>query len=170
MPILYRRLETSGGKIFKTSNDNFFRFDRLTWENIWNDKILDTIRSFLNAEFAGSIPVYTGSFKDMGGQSIRLQPVGSDLISHLASAELREYVLDVSYTFKEKAIKKDAWEHIMRQVSHIEALFHDNMNNTYFDGVLQGSRINEKTAEEEAIDGLNVVRWEWRGKYLGNIT
>ena len=68
MPILYRRLETSGGKIFKTSNDNFFRFDRLTWENIWNDKILDTIRSFLNAEFAGSIPVYTGSFKDMGGQ------------------------------------------------------------------------------------------------------
>jgi len=83
---------------------------------------------------------------------------------------LREYVLDVSYTFKEKTVKKDTWEHIMRQVSHIEALFHDNTNNTYFDGVLQGSRINEKTAEEEAIDGLNVVRWEWRGKYLGNLT
>lgn len=170
MPVLYRRLNTSDGQIFKTSSDNFFRFSRLTWENIWNDKILDTIRSFLNVEFAGSIPIYTGSFKDMGSQSIRLQPVGSDSINHLTSAELREYVLDVSYTFKEKSIKRDTWEHIMRQVSHIEALFHDNTNNTYFDGVLQDSRINEKTAEEEAIDGLNVVRWEWRGKYLGNLT
>ena len=169
MPILYRRFETSDGQIFKTSNDNFFRFDRLTWENIWNDKILGTIRSFLNVEFAGAIPIYTGSFKDMGSQSIRLQPVGSDLVSRLASAELREYILDVSYTFKEKSVKKDTWEHIMRQVSHIEALFHDNANNTYFDGVLQNSRVNEKTEEEESIDGLNVIRWEWRGKYLGNL-
>jgi len=142
----------------------------ITFVNIWEDKILDTIRSFLNTEFAGTIPIYTGNFKDMGSQSIRLQPVGSDLISHLASAELREYILDVSYTFKEKLVKKDTWEHIMRQVSHIEALFHDNINNTYFDGVLQNSRINEKTEEEEEIDGLNVIRWEWRGKYLGNIS
>ena len=142
----------------------------ITFVNIWEDKILGTIRSFLNEEFAGSIPIYTGKFKDMGNQSIRLNPIGSDLLSHMASAELREYVLDVSYTFKEQAMKKDTWEHIMRQVSHIEALFHDNTNNTYFDGVLLNSRINEKTTEEEAIDGLNVVRWEWRGKYLGNIT
>lgn len=48
----------------------------ITFVNIWDDKILDTIRSFLNEEFAGSIPVYTGEFKDMGNQSIRLNPVG----------------------------------------------------------------------------------------------
>ena len=142
----------------------------ITFVNIWETKILDTIRTFLNNEFAGTIPIYTGDFKDMGSQSIRLQPIGSTSVDRMASAELREYILDVSYTFKEKSVKKDTWEHIMRQVSHIEALFHDNTNNTYFDGVLQGSRINEKTAEEEAIDGLNVVRWEWRGKYLGNLT
>ena len=58
----------------------------------------------------------------------------------------------------------------MRQVSHIEALFFSNMNNTFFDGVLQDSRINDRTEEEAGVDGLNVIRWEWRGKYLGNIT
>ena len=78
----------------------------ITFVNIWETKILDTIRTFLNAEFAGSIPVYTGSFKDMGSQSIRLNPVGSDLIDRMTTAELREYIVDVSYTFKEKTVKK----------------------------------------------------------------
>lgn len=142
----------------------------ISFTNIWDDKILDTIRTFLNNEFAGTIPIYTGGFKDMGSQSIRLQPIGSNSIDRMASAELREYILDVSYTFKEKSVKKDTWEHIMRQVSHIEALFFNNMNNTFFDGLLLDSRINEKTEDEEAIDGLNVIRWEWRGKYLGNIS
>ena len=142
----------------------------ITFVNIWDDKILDTIRTFLNNEFAGSIPVYTGKFKDMGNQSIRLNPVGSDLIERMATGEMREYIIDVSYTFKEKAIKKDTWEHILRQVSHIEGLFFQNQSNTFFDGRLLTCRINEIETDEALIEGLNVMRWEWRGKYLGNIS
>jgi len=142
----------------------------ITFVNIWDDKILDTIRTFLNTEFAGSIPVYTGSFKDMGNQSIRLNPVGSDLIDRMATGEMREYILDVSYTFKEKTIKKDTWEHILRQVSHIEGLFFQNQSNTFFDGRLLTCRINEVEEDEALIEGLNVMRWEWRGKFLGNIS
>ena len=142
----------------------------IAFTNIWEEKILDTIRTFLNEEFAGSIPIYTGDFKDMGSQSIRLNPIGTDLIRYDATGEVREYILDISYTFKEKLVKKDTWEHILRQVSHIEALFFNNQNNTFFDGRLTSSRINEKEGVEEAIDGLNVIRWEWRGLYLGNIS
>lgn len=142
----------------------------ITFVNIWETKILDTIRTFLNAEFAGSISVYTGDFKDMGSQSIRLNPVGSDLIERMTTAELREYIVDVSYTFKEKTVKKDTWEHILRQVSHIEALFFNNHSNTFFDAQLTSTRINQKEEAEQAIDGLVVVRWEWRGSYLGNIS
>jgi len=142
----------------------------ITFVNIWDDKILDTIRTFLNDEFAGSIPIYTGKFKDMGNQSIRLNPVGSDLIERMATGEMREYILDVSYTFKEKTIKKDTWEHILRQVSHIEGLFFQNQSNTFFDGRLLTCRINEIEEDEALIEGLNVMRWEWRGKFLGNIS
>ena len=142
----------------------------ITFVNIWDDKILDTIRTFLNSEFAGSIPVYTGSFKDMGNQSIRLNPIGSDLVERMVTGEMREYILDVSYTFKEKTIKKDTWEHILRQVSHIEGLFFQNQSNTFFDGRLLTCRINEIEEDEALIEGLNVMRWEWRGKYLGNIS
>ena len=141
----------------------------ITFTNIWEEKILDPIRSFLNTEFAGSIPVYTGDFKDMGNQSIRLNPIGSDLLSLSIEAESREYIVDVSYTFKEKTIKKDTWEHILRQISHIEALFHDNVrvSGNFYDGRLGSCRINDKTEDEE-IDGLNVIRWEWRGTFTGN--
>ena len=142
----------------------------ITFVNIWNDKILDTIRAFLNNEFAGTIPVYTGNFKDMGNQSIRLNPVGSDLIDTLSAGEIKEYIIDVSYTFKEKTIKKDTWEHILRQVSHIETLFFQNRNNTFFDGNFTTFRVNQLEEDEQLIDGLNVMRWEWRGKYLGNIS
>ena len=142
----------------------------ITFVNIWETKILDTIRSFLNEEFAGTIPIYTGDFKDMGNQSIRLNPIGTDLISYDAVGETREYIVDVSYTFKEKMVKKDTWEHILRQVSHIEALFFNNQNNTFFNGRFDTARINEKIEAEEAIEGLNVIRWEWRGLYLGNIS
>ena len=142
----------------------------ITFVNIWETKILDTIRTFLNTEFAGSIPVYTGNFKDMGNQSIRLNPVGSDLIEYNATAETREYILDVSYTFKEKMLKKDTWEHILRQVSHIEALFFNNQNNTFFNGRFNTARINDKEEAEDAIEGLNVIRWEWRASYMGNIS
>ena len=142
----------------------------ITFVNIWETKILDTIRTFLNDEFAGSIPVYTGDFKDMGNQSIRLNPIGSDLAEFNATSETREYILDVSYTFKEKTIKKDTWEHILRQVSHIEGLFFQNQSNTFFDGRLLTCRINEVEEDEALIEGLNVMRWEWRGKFLGNIS
>ena len=142
----------------------------ITFVNIWETKILDTIRTFLNNEFAGTIPVYTGNFKDMGNQSIRLNPVGSDLIDTLSAGEIKEYIIDVSYTFKEKTIKKDTWEHILRQVSHIETLFFQNRNNTFFDGNFTTFRVNQLEEDEQLIDGLNVMRWEWRGKYLGNIS
>ena len=142
----------------------------ITFENVFKDKILDTIRTFLNTEFAGTISVYTGNFKNMGNQSIRLTPVGNDLTQTLVPGEIRDYIVDVGYYFKEKALKRDVWEHILRMVSRIENLFDDNRSNTYFNGRLANMRINEKTAEEEEIEGLNVVKWEFRGKYVTNIT
>ena len=142
----------------------------IAFENVFKDKILDTIRTFLNTEFAGTISVYTGNFKNMGNQSIRLTPVGNDLTQKLSTGEIREYIVDIGYYFKEKALKRDAWEHILRMVSRIENLFDDNQNNTYFNGRLVSMRINEKTAEEEEIEGLNVVKWDFRAMYLTNVS
>ena len=142
----------------------------ISFENVFKDKILDTIRSFLNTEFTGTIPVYTGSFKNMGSQSIRLTPVGNDLVDNLTTGEIREYIVEVAYYFKEKSVKRDTWEHILRQISRMENLFNDNLNNTYFNGRLVSMRINELEAEEAEIEGLNAVKWEFRAMFLSNVS
>ena len=142
----------------------------ISFENVFKDKILDTIRSFLNTEFTGTIPVYTGSFKNMGSQSIRLTPVGNDLVENLSTGEIREYIVDVAYYFKEKSVKRDTWEHILRQISRMENLFNDNLNNTYFNGRLVSMRINELEDEEAEIEGLNAVKWEFRAMFLSNVS
>jgi len=142
----------------------------ISFENVFKDKILDTVRSFLNTEFAGTIPVYTGSFKNMGSQSIRLTPVGNDLVDNLTTGEIREYIVQVAYYFKEKSVKRDTWEHILRQISRMENLFNDNLNNTYFNGRLVSMRINELEDEEAEIEGLNAVKWEFRAMFLSNVS
>ena len=142
----------------------------ISFENVFKDKILDTVRSFLNTEFAGTIPVYTGSFKNMGSQSIRLTPVGNDLVDNLSTGEIREYIVEVAYYFKEKSVKRDTWEHILRQISRMENLFNDNLNNTYFNGRLVSMRINELEDEEAEIEGLNAVKWEFRAMFLSNVS
>ena len=142
----------------------------ISFENVFKDKILDTIRSFLNTEFTGTIPVYTGSFKNMGSQSIRLTPVGNDLVDNLTVGEIREYIVEVAYYFKEKSVKRDTWEHILRQISRTENLFNDNLNNTYFNGRLVSMRINELEDEEAEIEGLNAVKWEFRAMFLSNVS
>ena len=142
----------------------------ISFENVFKDKILDTVRSFLNTEFTGTIPVYTGSFKNMGSQSIRLTPVGNDLVDNLTNGEIREYIVEVAYYFKEKSVKRDTWEHILRQISRMENLFNDNLNNTYFNGRLVSMRINELEDEEAEIEGLNAVKWEFRAMFLSNVS
>ena len=142
----------------------------ISFENVFKDKILDTVRSFLNTEFTGTIPVYTGSFKNMGSQSIRLTPVGNDLVENLSTGEIREYIVEVAYYFKENSVKRDTWEHILRQISRTENLFNDNLNNTYFNGRLVSMRINELEDEEAEIEGLNAVKWEFRAMFLSNVS
>ena len=142
----------------------------ISFENVFKDKILDTVRSFLNTEFTGAIPVYTGNFKNMGSQSIRLTPVGNDLVDNLTNGEIREYIVDVAYYFKEKSVKRDTWEHILRQISRMENLFNDNLNNTYFNGRLVSMRINELEDEEAEIEGLNAIKWEFRAMFLSNVS
>ena len=142
----------------------------ISFTNVFKDKILDTVRSFLNTEFAGTIPVYTGNFKNMGRQFIRMTPVGNDLVDNLTNGEIREYIVEVAYYFKEKSVKRDTWEHILRQISRMENLFNDNLNNTYFNGRLVSMRINELEDEEAEIEGLNAVKWEFRAMFLSNVS
>ena len=94
--------------------------------------ILDKLESIIESEFKGALPVYKGSAIPKGvNQAIQLIPEGSALVEYNATAEIREFTIAVRFVFNEANVNETALDHILRQVSRIEALIHDNVAMSY---------------------------------------
>ena len=132
--------------------------------------ILDKVRNVLRTEFKGAIPVYVGhETKDTGTQYLRLDPVGSDLIEYNVTSELREFTIEMYYYFSEPNVNKNALDQVLRVVSRIEALIHDNITITLTDStVCFNCRIESTELNALEDDNEYVVQFEWRGQHLGN--
>ena len=142
----------------------------VTFTNNWKN-ILDKLRNILRNEFKGALPVFIGDEGSEGTQYLRLDPAGSELIEYMHSSESREYTVSVFFVFAEKNIKKTALDHVLRYVSRIEALIHDNVTMTLADST-QAYNCRFDTTEIDADDesGAYVVQWEYKCQHTGNIS
>ena len=142
-----------------------------TFTNNWKN-ILDKLESILETEFKGDLPVYKGSGIPKGvNQALQLIPTGSALLEYNQCSETREFSVTVRFVFAEVNIKETVLDHILRYVSRIEALIHDNVYMTLSDS---SSAFNcrfettELNADEES--GIYVTEWEWKCTHVGNIS
>ena len=141
----------------------------VTFTNNWKN-ILDKLRNVLRTEYGGTLPIYIGADESNAGtQFIRLDPVGSELTEYNTNSETREFTIDIFYVFGGANVKKTALDHVLRFVSRIEALIHDNLAMELTDGTSCFNCRVEST-ELNALDDENeyVVQFEWRGQHLGN--
>ena len=100
----------------------------VTFTNNWKN-ILDKLESVLETEFKGALPVYKGNTVPKGvNQALQLIPTGSVLNEYNATSETREFSITVRFIFAEVNVKETALDHILRYVSRIEALIHDNVS------------------------------------------
>ena len=142
----------------------------VTFSNNWK-LILDKLENILEAEFKGALPVYKGNTIPTGvNQALQLMPAGSVLSEYNTTSETREFTIEISFIFNEANVKETALAHILRQVSRIEALIHDNVTMTLSDS---SNAFNcrfdstELNADEES--GIYVVEWDYKCQHLGNI-
>ena len=133
--------------------------------------ILDKLESLLETEFKGALPVYKGNSIPKGvNQAIQLLPTGSVLSEYNATSEIREFTTEIRFIFNEANVNETALDHILRQVSRIEALIHDNVtmtlsdNSDAFNCRFQSTELN---ADEES--GIYVVEWDYKCQHLGNV-
>ena len=134
--------------------------------------ILDKLRNVLRAEFKGSLPVYIGhETKEVSTQYLRLDPIGSTLSEYSVSSEMREFQVNMFYYFADPNVNKTSLDHVLRFVSRLEALIHDNLAMTLTDG---SSCLNcrMESTELNALEDNNeyVVQFEWRGQHLANMS
>ena len=70
----------------------------------------------------------------------------------------------------DKNIKEPALDHILRTVSRIEALIHDNTVMTLADSSSAfNCRFDSTELDVTDSDEEYVVEWEWKGQHLGNV-
>ena len=134
--------------------------------------IIDQLREILRTEFKGALPTYVGSETVQAStQFIRLDPVGSELVEFMANSEPREFTINIYYYFLDKNIKKTSLDHVLRYVSRIEALIHDNLIMTLTDSSkVLNARITSTTLDTLEDENEYVVEMVWQGQHTGNIS
>ena len=140
-----------------------------TFTNNWKN-ILDKLQSVLRTEFKNTLPVYVGEANEKAGsQYLRLDPVGSELVEYNVNAELREFTINFFLYFGDKSNSRTKLDAILRLVSRIESLIHDNVALTLSDSSNLFNNRLETTILDAIEDSENyVVQFEFRGQHLGN--
>ena len=142
----------------------------VTFTNNWKN-ILDKLESVLETEFKGALPVYKGNTIPKGvNQALQLIPTGSVLSEYNTNSELREYSFAVRFVFAEINVRETALDHILRYVSRIEALIHDNMTMTLSDSTNAiNCRFESTDLNTDEESGIYVTEWVWKCQHLSNV-
>ena len=142
----------------------------VTFTNNWKN-ILDKLESILETEFKGAVPVYKGNSVPKGvNQALQLIPVGSSLSDYNVTSETREFTIELRFIFNEANVRETALDHVLRYVSRIEALIHDNVSMTLSDSTnAVNCRLDSTELNSDEESGLYLVEWEYKCQHLGNV-
>jgi len=142
----------------------------VNFTNNWKN-ILDKLESILETEFKGTLRVYKGKDIPKGvNQAIQLIPTGTVLNEYNINAELREFSITLRYVFAEANVNERALDHILRQVSRVEALIHDNTVMTLSDGTNAfNCRFETTNLNTDEESGAHITEWDWKCQHLTNL-
>ena len=141
----------------------------ITFTNNWKN-ILDKLENTIRTEFKGALPVYKGNRTPAGTTYLQLNPVGSELLEYGSASETREFTIQILYYLLEANVKDTALDHILRIVSRIEALIHDNMIMTLSDSTKAINCRMQSTELAANEEEMYVVEWDWKCLHVGNIS
>ena len=142
----------------------------VTFTNNWKN-ILDKLESVLETEFKGALPVYKGKDIPKGvNQALQLIPTGSVLTDYNVSSETREFSVTARYIFADANVNERALDHILRQISRIEALIHDNVSMTLADGSASfNCRFESTDLNTDEESEIYVTEWAWKCQHIANM-
>ena len=142
----------------------------VTFTNNWKN-ILDKLESILETEFKGALKVYKGNTVPKGiNQALQIIPTGSVLSEYNVTSETREFSVTVRFIFAEINVKETALDHILRYVSRIEALIHDNVSMALSDSSdAFNCRFESTELNSDEESGIYITEWAWKCQHLGNI-
>ena len=142
----------------------------VTFTNNWKN-ILDKLSNVLRTEFKNALPVYVGEVNEKAGsQYLRLDPVGTELLEYNVTSETREFSVNMFLYFGDKSDSRTTLDAVLRLVSRVEALIHDNVAMTLSDSTnLFNCRMESTTLDAEEDSESYVVLWDFKAMHMGNV-
>ena len=140
-----------------------------SFTNNWKN-ILDKLESIFKSEFKGAMKVYVGASVDAGNQYLRIDPIGSDLLEYNITSETREFSIAITYHFRDANVKTKALDHILRYVSRVESLVHDNMSMTLSDSSNLFNCRMDSCSLNQGDENEYIVVWDYKCQHLGNVS
>ena len=145
-----------------------------TFTNNWKN-IITKLESVLRSEFKGTLPIYRGHNENITGtQYMRLNPTGSELVEYTIKQEIREFSIQILYYLLEKNIKEPTLDHIMRTISRVESLIHDNTSMTFTNEnsvteQLYNCRVENTDLNAGDDEEVYTVEWNWKCLHRTNL-
>ena len=99
--------------------------------------------------------------------------MGTTLIEYNVTSETREFSITLRYVFAEANVNEKALDHILRQISRVEALIHDNVTMTLSDANSTKAincRFESTDLNTDEGSGAYITEWDWKCNYIGNIS
>ena len=142
----------------------------VNFTNNWKN-ILDKLESVIETEFKGALPVYKGDPIPKGvNQALQLIPASSALSEYSVLSETREFSIEIRFMFNEPNFSETVLDHILRQVSRIEALIHDNVSMKLATGNAFNCRFESTELNADEESGVYVVLWDYKCQHQANLS
>tara|TARA_Y100000310_G_C20533106_1_gene739502 strand:+ start:135 stop:569 length:435 start_codon:yes stop_codon:yes gene_type:complete len=142
----------------------------VTYTNNWKN-ILDKLQSILRTEFGGALPVYYGEKQKTGNHSLQMIPVSSELLEYAVTSETREFTISFVYTNMNSKIKETDLDYILKIISRIEALIHDNIVMTLADSTKAfNCRLDSTVLDSNPDEEFYTAEWVYKCSHSGNFS
>ena len=137
-----------------------------TYHNIYYKNVLTKIREIINDDRDYGA-VYIGPvYEDRGNYSVRIWGLTAETTQNLTSGEWsRTYNTEISMYMVEPSPNENFWEQYYADGERLYQLLYNNESVAgslgWYDGTVESMRINEMEAEEEAVDGLWTIKYNF---------
>ena len=137
-----------------------------TYNNVFYKNVLAKLRGLISADRDYGAIYISPTYEDKGSYSVRLWGSGAETDRITAPTEwTKAYSVDVSMYSVDQSPDESYWEQFLADGERLYQIMANNVNVSgslgWFDGMVGDMRIEDLEEDEEAVDGLHTIKYDF---------
>ena len=137
-----------------------------TYNNVFYKNVLAKLRDLISADRDYGANYISPTYEDKGSYSVRLWGLGAETDHITTPTEwTKAYSVDVAMYSIEQSPDESYWEQFLADGERLYQLMANNINVSgslgWFDGMVGEMRVEDLEEDEEDIDGLHTIKYNF---------